>query len=128
LASPPGEEDDRSHGLESGADDFLPTPFSPRALLAQIRAVVRRVRGQAGPVQATVTVGDLSLDPGTRTAPLAGRAVDPTSYEFSLLYTLASSAGRVLSSERASRRQCRGVVECARTMVLLEDVPRRSPR
>jgi len=95
-----GEEEDRVRGLEVGADDYVPKPFSPRELLARIRAVVRRVRGQAGPVLAPVTVGDLGLDPGTRTALLAGRALDLTSYEFSLLYALASSAARVLSRER----------------------------
>ena len=57
------EEADRVLGLEVGADDYVTKPFSPRELLARIRATVRRVRGQAGPTQQTVQVGGLVLDP-----------------------------------------------------------------
>ncbi|HSN27479.1 MAG TPA: response regulator transcription factor, partial [Kofleriaceae bacterium] len=58
-----GEESDRVLGLEVGADDYVTKPFSPRELLARIRANVRRVRGQAGPPQDTIQVGGLVLDP-----------------------------------------------------------------
>src|SRR5574340_507337 len=61
-----GEEADRVLGLELGADDYLPKPFAPRELLARIRAVVRRARGQAGPSLEGVRVGALELDPGAR--------------------------------------------------------------
>jgi len=95
-----GEEADRVLGLELGADDYMPKPFSPRELLARIRAVVRRARGQSGPRSEAVTVQDLSLDPGTHTASLEGRDLELTGYEFSLLLALARRAGRVLDREQ----------------------------
>ena len=95
-----GEEADRVIGLEIGADDYVPKPFSPRELLARIRAIVRRARGQAGPRRRTVRVGDLVVDPGARAVTVAGRPVELTSYEFALLHALAEAAGRVLTREQ----------------------------
>jgi DNA-binding response OmpR family regulator len=95
-----GEEADRVLGLEIGADDYLPKPYSARELLARIRAAVRRAKGGSGPRSRTVAVGGLSLDPGAREARIDGRVLDLTSYEFSLLYALAERAGRVLSRDR----------------------------
>lgn len=95
-----GEEADRVMGLEIGADDYVAKPFSPREVLARIRAQVRRARGQVGPSQRAIEVGDLSLDPSARRAVLGGRELDLTSYEFSLLYALVDRAGRVLSREQ----------------------------
>jgi len=95
-----GEEADRVLGLELGADDYLSKPFSPRELLAWIRAAVRRARGHAGPSGGTVRVGRLLLDAGARRALLDRRELLLTGYEFDLLRALAAQAGRVLSRER----------------------------
>jgi DNA-binding response OmpR family regulator len=95
-----GEEADRVMGLELGADDYLPKPYSPRELLARMRAVVRRARGRAGPSLEVVRVGALTVDPAARRATYAGRDLPLTGYEFALLKALAERAGRVLSREQ----------------------------
>jgi DNA-binding response OmpR family regulator len=95
-----GEEADRVMGLELGADDYLPKPYSPRELLARMRAVVRRARGRAGPSLEVVRVGALTVDPAARRATYGGRELPLTGYEFALLKALAERAGRVLSREQ----------------------------
>jgi len=94
------EEADRVLGLELGADDYIPKPFSSRELLARMRAQVRRARGQAGPDTASIAVGALVLEPATLVAMLDGRPLSLTTHEFNLLRALAERAGRVLSREQ----------------------------
>lgn len=103
-----GDEADRIVGLEMGADDYLPKTFSPRELLARLRAVTRRTRaaGQANsgrsgeaPEQA-VRVGDLHLDPATRMATFADKPLPLTAVEFDLLLSLARAPGRVKTREQ----------------------------
>jgi two-component system response regulator CpxR len=98
LLTARGEDVDRIVGLEIGADDYLPKPFNPRELVARIRAVLRRTRADGSGSAATpeiVSVGDVELDPATRTVRLEGKPVDLTSVEFNLL-----EAGRVVPRER----------------------------
>jgi two-component system response regulator CpxR len=93
-------------GLELGADDYLPKPFNPRELVARIRAILRRTRGEAGERQApqtTVRVGDVELNPGTRTVLRGGEAVDLTAVEFNLLDVLLREAGRVVTRDELAK-------------------------
>ncbi|HEX2678576.1 MAG TPA: response regulator transcription factor [Polyangiales bacterium] len=89
-----GDETDRVVGLELGADDYLPKPFSPRELLARMRAVLRRASPAAQ--EERLRVRDLEIDLGARTATLAGRAIELTGLELDLLVALARRAGRVV--------------------------------
>lgn len=95
-----GEEADRVMGLEGGADDYVAKPFSPRELLARVRAQSRRARGHAGPSQGLVRAGPLVLEPSSRTATCRGDVLTLTTYEFDLLHVLAERAGRVLTREQ----------------------------
>lgn len=94
------DEADRIVGLELGADDYLGKPFSPRELLARVRALVRRARGHVGPESDVIRAGDLELRVGAMMAAYAGRPLDLTSYEFAILRVLAERSGRVLSREQ----------------------------
>ena len=85
------EEVDKILGLSMGADDYLVKPFSPRELIARVRAMLRRPRAAVAPEPGTLhTVGGLSLDPVSRTVRLDGREVELTRTEFDLLNALIS--------------------------------------
>lgn len=96
------DEQDRVFGLEAGADDYLPKPFRPRELLARIRAVLRRTQQQASEAPALVEAGTLKLNPQTREAWIADKAVALTGFEFEILDVLARSPGRVVSRDELS--------------------------
>lgn len=88
------EEADRIAGLEVGADDYVSKPFSPKEVVARVRAVLRRVPKA---LPHTLSFGDLVIDGAARTTARAGDIVSLTPKEFDLLYLMASNHGRVFS-------------------------------
>ncbi len=87
---------DRVAGLESGADDYILKPFAFEELLARLRVHLRRTGVPAGPLR----VADLAIDPDAHTAARAGRSLDLSAQEFSLLELLARHVGQVLTRDR----------------------------
>ena len=90
------DELDRVLGLELGADDYVTKPFSPRELVARVRAVLRRAERAQTPTD-LITVGDLVLDVARMRVEVAGRPVDLTATEFQLLTALARQPGRIFT-------------------------------
>ncbi len=87
------EEDDKVLGLELGADDYISKPFSPRELMARVRARLRRA-GQSMPTQGVLRAGELELDQEAFLVKVSGERIDLTRSEFDLLAALMLSPGR----------------------------------
>ena len=96
------DEVDRIVGLEMGADDYVAKPFSPKELVARVRAVLRRTR--PGEAAQSLAVGAVSLDVARHLVTVGGRPVELTPKEFDLLHALLDAAGRVLSREHLLNR------------------------
>jgi DNA-binding response OmpR family regulator len=92
------DETDRVLGLELGADDYVTKPFSPRELVARVRAVLRRGAAR-GDGEAALTVDGLVIDVASRLVTFAGAVVPLTTLEFDLLHTLARTPQRVFSRD-----------------------------
>ncbi|MDR1312823.1 MAG: response regulator transcription factor [Deltaproteobacteria bacterium] len=101
MLSARGEEIDRVVGLEAGADDYLPKPFSPRELAARLRALVRRssLGGQEPARAAVLRVGDLSINRKALCAVIGAKTQELTVPEMRLLSHLAEKAGEVVGRE-----------------------------
>jgi DNA-binding response OmpR family regulator len=92
-----GDEADRLAGFEAGADDYLPKPFSVHELVARIRAILRRTRGDHRPTEDVIAVGELRMDAARREVRSSGRAVALTQREFDLLELLMRWSPQVVT-------------------------------
>ena len=91
-------EADRILGLELGADDYIVKPFSPRELVARVRAVLRRFERPLSPTP--VRVGEIEIDPASMTLNVGGRPITTTATEFRLLEYFARHSGRVFTRDQ----------------------------
>ena len=90
------DESDQLIGLELGADDYIPKPFSPRIVVARVNALLRRSEGANSPTQ-HLRIADLEIDQSAHTLTRAGKVIELTPTEVSLLVTLSAHPGRVFS-------------------------------
>jgi DNA-binding response OmpR family regulator len=106
VLSARGEEEDRLVGLETGADDYVVKPFSPRELVLRVEALLRRAERLAGAqlLTSTITLGTVVIDSAARQAGVDGRLLPLTMREFDLLAFLAGHAGQTFSKEELLRR------------------------
>jgi DNA-binding response OmpR family regulator len=105
IVSAKEEESDVVIGLGLGADDYVPKPFSPRELLARVKAVLRRSQqADQGDQHERVVIGDLIIDLEKHNATIDGQLVKLTATEFKLLYQLASHPGRAYTREQLLNR------------------------
>jgi two-component system alkaline phosphatase synthesis response regulator PhoP len=91
------DESDKLVGLELGADDYLTKPFSPKELVARVRAVLRRAEGMRSPSDVIRVGADVELDVPRMEVRIGGRRVDLTKTEFQLMATMARQPGRVFT-------------------------------
>ena len=94
-----GEESDKVRGLETGADDYMTKPFSPKELIARVKAVLRRSRERTTEDK-TIRLGDLTIDRETFSASKGGVPLNLSATEFKLLLYLAQRRGRVFSRDQ----------------------------
>jgi DNA-binding response OmpR family regulator len=94
-----GDEADRVVGLELGADDYIVKPFSPKELVARVRALLRRAERREDVDEAPLVLGEVEIDRARHTARVRGEPVHLTAKEFALLVALVEARGRVLSRQ-----------------------------
>ena len=99
------EETDRIAGLEMGADDYVVKPFSPQELVSRVRAVLRRGGGEkSAEAERPLKLGDLNIDPLSRTVSVRSQSMDLTVKEFDMLYLLARHPRQVFSRDQLLER------------------------